>query len=91
MNIEGMIGRGSLNTTHPMAFQEWSHCAITNAKCIIIPNQKSRKLFCEDIAIQAKPVNKKRQPTALSANSVSQVTQSNDAEKLLKSYFFMWT
>ena len=33
----------------------------------------------------------KSEPTAVSANSKSQVTQSNDAEKLFNSYFFLWT
>ena len=91
MNIKGKVGRGQINTTHLMAFQEWPHGAITNTECIIIPNQKCRKPFYEDIVIQAKPVNKKRQPTAVSANSMSQVTQSDDAEKLFNRYFFMWT
>ena len=91
MNTERMVGGESINTTHLMAFQEWSHGATTNTECIIIPKKKGRKPFYEDIAIQAKPVAKKREPTAVSANSTSQVTQSNDAEKLFNSYFFLWT
>ena len=91
MNIERMVGGGSINTTHLMAFQEWSHGATTNTEGIIIPKNKSRKPFYEDIAIQAKPVDKKREPIAVRANSMSQVTQSNDAEKLFNSCFFLWT
>ena len=91
MNIERMVGGGSINTTHLMAFQEWSHGATTNTEGIIFPKKKNRKLFNEDIAIQAKPVDKKREPTAVSANSMSQVTQSNDAENLFNSCFFLWT
>ena len=30
MNIERMVGGGSINTTHLMAFQEWSHGATAN-------------------------------------------------------------
>ena len=59
MNIERMVGGGSVNTTHLMLFQEWSHGATTNTEGIIIPKKKRRKLFYEDIAIQAKPVDKK--------------------------------
>ena len=68
MNIEIIVGGGSINTTYLMGFQEWSHGATTNTEWIIIPKKKSRKLFYEDIAIQAKPVDKKREPTAVSDN-----------------------
>ena len=54
-----MVGGGSVNTTHLMLFQEWSRGATTNTGGIIIPKEKSHKLFYEDIAIQAKPVDKK--------------------------------
>ena len=91
MNIERMVGGESINTIHLVAFQEWSHGATTNTECIIIPKKKGRQPFYEDIAIQAKPIAKKREPTAVSANSTSQVTQSNDAEKLFNSHFFLWT
>ena len=90
LNIERMVGGGSINTTHLMAFQEWSHGATTNTEGIIIP-KKSRKLFYEGIAIQAKPIDKIREPTAVSADSMRQVTQINVADKLFNSYFFLWT
>ena len=42
MNIERMVGGGSINTIHLMAFQEWSHGATTNTEGIIIPKKKSQ-------------------------------------------------
>ena len=44
-NIERKVGGGSINTTHLMAFQEWSHGAITNTEGIIIPKKKVANFF----------------------------------------------
>ena len=49
MNIERMVGGGSINITHLMAFQEWSHGATANTEGIIIPKKKSCKLFYETL------------------------------------------
>ena len=45
MNIERMVGGGSINTIYLMAFQEWSHGATTNTEGIIIPKKKSQKFL----------------------------------------------
>ena len=49
LNIERMVGGGSINITHLMAFQEWSHGATANTEGIIIPKKKSCKLFYETL------------------------------------------
>ena len=44
-NIERMVGGGSINTTHLIAYQELSHGATTNTEGIIIPKKKVANFF----------------------------------------------
>ena len=81
MNIERMVGRGSVNTTHLVAFQKWSHDATTNTEGIIFQRKKVANFFIKTLLSKLNQFIK-RESTTASANLMSQVTQSNDAEKV---------
>ena len=81
VNIERMVGRGSVNTTHLVAFQKWSHYVTTNAEGIIFQRKKVANFFIKTLLSKLNQFIK-RESTTASANLMSQVTQSNDAEKV---------
>ena len=86
LKVERMGGGGSINTTHLMAFQEdQSHEINTNT--ITVPRKKSRKLFLEDINIETKPVDVKRQPENIKVGSLS---HCQEKELMFNKVHFVW-
>ena len=86
LKVERMGGGGSINTTHLMAFQEdQSHEINTNT--ITLPRRKSRKLFLEDINIETKPVDVKRQPENIKVGSLS---HCQEKELMFNKVHFVW-
>ena len=68
IKVKRMEGRGSINITHLMAFQEdQNHAA--NTMTITVPSKKSRKLFYENIHIEMMPIDAKKEPEEIKIGS----------------------
>ena len=83
IKVDRIGGRGSINTTHLMAFQEHQSYCQPNINTITIPRKKSRVLFYEDVSVEVKPVNVYKKPEKI---------QSRNAEKkdYFKNLYTMW-
>ena len=84
-DVDNKVGGGSIHTTHLMAFQNGTVNKNANHGIKTVPRTKSRKIFLEDVNIDAVSIDRKKNPPKIFTN----ISNTHDSDSFDKKHVFV--